>query len=252
MSNKVTHYLIGVADQAGIYLLLLAPLVLLGLLMSGRPRRLLPLLLFAALLTLDVAVLELSRVLHLVPGWGGWNWQGKLLESSWPLILVALVPMLTAANTGLTFETARGSWSVMLIVCLVYVALNLPLQFAMGAHLSLHVKLPTLLFQASMPGLGEEFVYRGVLLALLNKVFGRPWRLWGARYGFGLVVISVMFGLLHGLDIHGFSVRHVVWPEMIFAFVMGLALAWLRERTGSVWPGVLFHNLANVMNLLFV
>ena len=253
MSNDVTHYLIGVAEQAGIYLLLLAPVVMAGLLMpSARPRRLLPLLLFAALLTLDVAVLELSRVLHLVPGWGGWNWQGKLLESTWPLILVALLPMLTAANTGLTFETARGSWTVMLIVCLVYVALNLPLQLALGAHFSLHVKMPTLLFQASMPGLGEELAYRGVLLALLNKVFGRPWRLWGAQYGFGLVVISVMFGLLHGLDIRGFRVRHVFWPEMTYAFLVGLTLTWLRERTGSVWPGVVFHNLANVMNFLFV
>ncbi|MGA9853514.1 MAG: CPBP family glutamic-type intramembrane protease [Gammaproteobacteria bacterium] len=39
---------------------------------------------------------------------------------------------------------------------------------------------------------------------------------------------------------------------MIFAFIMGVVLAWLRERAGSVWPGVVFHNFANVMNIFFV
>lgn len=91
----------------------------------------------------------------------------------------------------------------------------------------------------------------GIHLLPLLPLFGvgfLAWRLSGAEFGRGLVMISVMFGLPRGLDIRGFSIRRVYRPEVIYAFVMGVALAWLRAPTGSVWPGVAFHNFANVMN----
>jgi membrane protease YdiL (CAAX protease family) len=251
MPASTETYLIGVVGSSVIHLLLLVPLFAIALLTSRRPRWRLPLLLFAAFLTLDVALLSLYALIRFVPAWGGWNWQGKLLEACWPLALVAFAPMFSAGNTGLTFETSPGSWTVMSVLCAIYALLNAPLQLGLGAHLSWHVKPATLLFEATLPGMAEEFVYRGVLLTLLNKMFGRPWRLWGAQFGWGLLIISVLFGLLHGLDIHDFSVQRIYWAPMIFAFIVGLALAWLRERTGSVWPGVVFHNFANVMNFFF-
>lgn len=246
------NYLLSVAGMASIYLACLIPLFVLAFLTSPKPARLTPLLLFAVFLTMDIGLIFLFKVITVIPDWGGWNWQGKLLELSWPLLLVAFVPGFTAAATGLTFKALQGSWRVLAITCVLYAIVNTPFQHLLGAHFSLHVKLPTLIYEATLPGIGEEFVYRGVLLAMLNEVFGRPWKLLGARFGWGLVIISVMFGLLHGLDIRGFSLHHIYWVEMIYAFVMGVILAWLRERTGSVWPGVIFHNLANVMNVLFV
>lgn len=246
------NYLLSVFGQAAIFLALLAPLFVLAFLTSPKPVRLTPLILFAVFLTLDIGLIFLFKVITVMPGWGGWNWQGKLLELSWPLLLIAFVPGFTASTTGLTFKTVQGSWRVLLIICVLYAIVNTPFQLLLGAHFSLHVKLPTFLYEATAPGLGEEFVYRGVLLALLNELFGRPWKLLGARFGWGLVITSVMFGLLHGLDIRGFGVHHIYWLEMSYAFVMGLVLAWLRERTGSVWPGVIFHNVANVMDIFFV
>ncbi len=252
MSSNWDDYLIVVIGSATIFLALLAPLFVLAILTSQRSRRLLPLALFAALLTLDIALVYSLKVVVFVPQWGGWNWQGKLLELSWPLVLTAFVPMFRANATGLTFETARGSWVSMAILCVIYVALNTPLRYSLGAHFSSHVKLPALLYQATMPGLAEEFAYRGVLLMLLDKSFGRPWRLLGAQFGWGLIIVSVLFGLMHGLDIHGFSIQHIYWSELVFTFIMGVLFAWLRERAGSVWPGVAFHNFANVMNRFFV
>lgn len=201
---------------------------------------------------MDIVLLYSFKMVRFVPQWGGLNWQGKLLEVSWPLVLLALVPMFTAGATGLTFMTSRRSRVITVILCVIYVVLNIPLQFSLGAGLSPHVKLPALLYQATMPGLAEEFVYRGMLLMLLDKSFGRPWRLLGTQFGSGLIIVSVLFGLMHGLDIQGFGIRQVYWPEMVYAFIMGVILAWLRERTGSVWPGVVFHNFANVKNGFFV
>jgi len=39
---------------------------------------------------------------------------------------------------------------------------------------------------------------------------------------------------------------------MFLPMAIGFVLAWIRERTGSVWPGVLLHNFINTINDLFV
>ena len=52
------------------------------------------------LVVLDDALLLLPRVdgfQHLQ-----WNWQGKLLETGWPLLLAALVPGISLASLGVT------------------------------------------------------------------------------------------------------------------------------------------------------
>lgn len=52
-----------------------------------------------------------------------------------------------------------------------------------------------------MPGLDEETFYRGVALALLNRAFGKNQDLFGARIGWGLIIISVLIGLVHGVGL---------------------------------------------------
>ncbi|MGH8396652.1 MAG: hypothetical protein ACRETA_00195 [Gammaproteobacteria bacterium] len=138
-------YLISVSGMAVIFLALLVPLFLLAFLTSPRPARLSPLLLFAVFLTLDIALIFLFKIVKVVPDWGGWNWQGKLLEVVWPLLLLAFVPRFTAAYTGLNFKTIQGSWWVLLIACLIYIVVNTPIQYLFGQHFGLHVKLSTFL-----------------------------------------------------------------------------------------------------------
>ena len=75
----------------------------------------------------------------------------------------------------------------------------------------------------------EELVFRGLGFALLAR-FGRR---------FAIVAVGMLFGLAHGL-VEGFPI--------IAAF--GIALAWLRSRSGSVYPCVLLHGLFNALSLL--
>jgi len=80
-----------------------------------------------------------------------------------------------------------------------------------------------LLVSAVIAPLGEELVFRGLLL-----------NLWGARWGLvaGIVMSSVAFGATHG-------------ERAFFATGMGFFLAFVYVRTGSLWPGVVLHALFN-------
>jgi membrane protease YdiL (CAAX protease family) len=70
----------------------------------------------------------------------------------------------------------------------------------------------------------EELTFRGLGFSLLER-YGRT---------LAIVSIGVLFGLVHGL---------VGALPILAAF--GAGLAWLRSRTGSVYPGILVHATFN-------
>ncbi|HEV8459919.1 MAG TPA: type II CAAX endopeptidase family protein [Gaiellaceae bacterium] len=75
----------------------------------------------------------------------------------------------------------------------------------------------------------EELTYRGLGFSLLVR-FGT----WPA-----IIAVGVLFGLAHGL-VESFPV--------LAAF--GCALAWIRARTDSVYPGMVLHSLFNLVALI--
>ena len=75
----------------------------------------------------------------------------------------------------------------------------------------------------------EELTFRGEGFSLLE------------RYGRGVAIVgtALAFGLGHGLLIG--------LPILV---VFGLGLAWLRDRTGSVYPGIALHAVFNAIALI--
>jgi membrane protease YdiL (CAAX protease family) len=70
----------------------------------------------------------------------------------------------------------------------------------------------------------EELTFRGAGQSLLRFLGRAP----------SIVLVGVAFGLAHGL------------VEALLVLVpFGIGLAWLRDRTGSVLPGILVHALFN-------
>jgi membrane protease YdiL (CAAX protease family) len=78
----------------------------------------------------------------------------------------------------------------------------------------------------------EELLFRGLGFSLLLPRLG-PWPT--------IVTIGIAFGLYHGLV--------EALPELA---LFGAALAWLRWKTGSVFPGMLAHATFNTIGLLSV
>lgn len=82
---------------------------------------------------------------------------------------------------------------------------------------------------ACVPAFVEEFLFRGVLFGVLRK-YGD---------GFAILISSLLFGLMHGNII-----------QIPFAFIGGLALAFLVMYTGSIIPAMLLHFANNFYSVI--
>lgn len=82
---------------------------------------------------------------------------------------------------------------------------------------------------AALAPLVEELLYRGLGYALLER--------------FGAVVVIGATGLL-------FAAAHGLVAGLPVLWFFGSALAWLRRRTGSVYPGIAVHALFNGIALI--
>ncbi len=91
------------------------------------------------------------------------------------------------------------------------------------------------LFFVAVP---EEFFYRGYFQTRLNEVMPRRFLVLGVPMGWGAVVAALFFAFGH-------SVVTFQWWHFA-TFFPGLVFAWMRERTGGVMAGALFHAACNV------
>ncbi len=94
------------------------------------------------------------------------------------------------------------------------------------------------LYQIFYIALPEEFFFRGYLQTRLNQLLGRPYTLWGGRFGWGLLVTSLIFMLFHLVFAFNLWNLGVLFPALIFG--------WLREKTGSITASTVFHALSNI------
>lgn len=83
---------------------------------------------------------------------------------------------------------------------------------------------------ALTPAICEEGLFRGFVLSSLHR--------YSAAWAIGLS--AVLFGLMHVLTSNVLAVERFL-PTTF----MGLLLAWIALRTGSIWPGVALHALHN-------
>ena len=111
--------------------------------------------------------------------------------------------------------------------------------------------LETFLFQASMPGLTEELAFRGIGFWLLDKAFPPKWNYKGIQFGWGFVIITILFGVLHGAILTTdyqvkFDFVTIIYLVLISSFSVGV----LRKFSGNLIFPIIGHNCINLMNAL--
>ena len=95
-----------------------------------------------------------------------------------------------------------------------------------------------ILSQFLLTALPEEFFFRGFLQERFIKIFPPTQKIWGVPFGKAALITSLLFALSHSL------ITFQWWH--IFIFFPGLVFGWLKEKTGTVWAGVLFHTTCNL------
>ena len=92
-----------------------------------------------------------------------------------------------------------------------------------------------------MPGVAEELMYRGILLALFERAFGQSAMSCQLRFGYASLLTSLIFGLGHGLS---YEDGHYQFSWLLFSTTAawGALAALVRTRSGSLlWP-ILCHG----------
>ena len=179
-----------------------------------------------------------------------YNWGYKGLS----LVLNLIIAIILIASRefrsrelGLSFLQAPGTGRVLLTVVLPFLVLLVVLP-AMYQGAMDHT-LEALLFQATMPGLTEELTFRGIYLALFDRMFAARFRVFGAELGYGAIATSLAFGLVHAVPSDWYF-GHVNYILGIKTALFGLFMVWVRCRSRSLVLPVMLHNLCNTVPLI--
>lgn len=178
------------------------------------------------------------------PEFGTLNWPGKILALVYALIALAALPAPLRRQTGLFNLPRRDSRVPVILALTVFAAMGTGLAFTGGSDANLPERLA---FQLTLPSLSEEILFRGVLLVLFGQIALGHRQVLGAPLGPNVVCTSLMFGLVHGFlfsPATGFTFEPA--PILITGLI-GVGLAWLTLRSGSLWPAIVAHSLVNAI-----
>lgn len=179
---------------------------------------------------------------------GDWDWNGKLFDFLVLLIFVAMfiaTGLFTRQQLGLTLKQRPDTWRAVLFVILPLIVLTdaAVLSFA-------HHEVPSaeaIAYQLTLPGVTEELAYRGLLLALFDRMFPPSSTILGAKMGYGAIAVSLAFASVHSY-LADRSLHIAFFPLFAISPLIGSFLgAWIRARSGSLVVPALAHNLSNTV-----
>jgi uncharacterized protein len=190
-----------------------------------------------------VALLALYLIALALAGWllpAAWAAWGSAI-AAFAVLLTAqpfiALGVLKPAEIGLT-APRPGTMRVVILAVGLALLLNVVVMIVRGAA-PIRVAGTTVAAVLAAAVL-EELVFRGVLLALLDRALPQRWRIAGAYIGWGGVALTLSFVALHGLR-----------PGLLFGVLpAALLYLWLRERTGSLLAPIAAHLAWNVSVLL--
>lgn len=177
-----------------------------------------------------------------------WNWMGKLAAIAAALAMLPLLSANERRETGLTLRFKKG-WLIRALPA-VLLLIAIPIAFARNATRQAW-STEAIVFQATLPGIDEELAYRGLMLAVFNVAFLRPWKFARTSIGPALFITSIMFGVAHGvtvgdsgLSVNAFNLFRTTFGGLLYGFIM--------ESCGTLIAPILAHNVSNTARYLFV
>lgn len=170
-------------------------------------------------------------------------WQGKMVVIVAMAALVAMWARLSPSAVGLTLPGWSGWWPVLVVTA---TAVPVAVLATAGGQELPRLTTETILFQATMPSVEEELLWRGVLWVLVLQALPQTRRFGGQ--GWALLATTVSFGVPHGLVVDNGLTLDI--PVLVFTSLWGLLLGWIRIRSGSVLPAMVAHSGINLTMVL--
>lgn len=171
-----------------------------------------------------------------------WNWLGKVVGLLLGVFFVYRNKLISKSEIGWTVKLNKGSVKPVIYALLLILLARLIIYLSFE-RVNPDFDLETLVFQGSIAGLCDELLFRGILLALLNRVFTAKEDIFGFSLSFGILISSLLYGISQGFILQeGFHLQ-INLIRILLGFVVGLIAAVLKERSGSLLPAVVFHNI---------
>lgn len=100
-------------------------------------------------------------------------------------------------------------------------------------------------------GLGEETIFRGLLVGMLVVLTPGRMRMGGFEIPVAGVLVALLFGVAHyDSFLHG--PLNIAIAQQIYAFVWGLTYVWLMERSKSLVAPIVAHGVGNFVEVAAV
>ena len=179
------------------------------------------------------------------------SWLGKFLSLAISLSVIYFVNKNDRKEIGFTTSTnSKKQIKFGVLVFLGFLTFDFIFKFILfpkGGEFDFE----TFAFQATMPGLTEELLFRGIYLWILDKIFLPNWNYRGIQFGWGFIIVTLLFAIAHGIVLTSdyqfkIDIITIVYLALISSFSLGI----LKKFTGNLIFSFVGHNLINVMNAI--
>ena len=169
----------------------------------------------------------------------------------WAKLTIAAIFLLAGYIVALAmaFNRRRVFNGIPVVLSIVLIGVLAAVPSVIAAYMQRSLSWPTVLWLFFGAGFGEEIFYRGYIQSRVDQAWGRPCCLLGFEFGIGLLVSSLLFGLVHALNtVDYFGGRFDFnWRMGVQSIFVGAFYGLLRARSGSVLPGAIVHGLSDVL-----
>ncbi|MGI4984601.1 MAG: CPBP family glutamic-type intramembrane protease [Janthinobacterium lividum] len=178
------------------------------------------------------------------------NWTGKILSIVAVYTIILLRPRSDPARKFMTFTQRKGSLRRSLAIVLLLVLFSVLVTVLGSDDGRLPINPEKLAFEATLPGIDEEAVFRAAFLGYSLAAVSR--RKTGNFEGLVGPVFAnmVLFGLIHALHVDAAFHMHFDIATFAITGSVGAGLAILTLNSGSIFLPVIAHNLANCVGML--
>ena len=128
------------------------------------------------------------------------------------------------------------------LIELIYVVVTFAVSMMFGYELNIKPLTSVIIFSSLGAGLGEEFIFRGVLISTLM----RQWKDQN-KFRSAALVSGIVFGLIHATNVFAGADPLRTLLQVIGAVGIGVIFTAVYLRSGSILPCMFYHTLHDII-----